>query len=86
MDQLTAIMTDPVEIPYRHQCSAVPNGPDNVQRVLIGMKLADPTFGYDHAFYDRLGRSVCVPEPRTTQNSSMTDTRKRCGTTAPATC
>lgn len=62
MDQLTAIMTDPIEIPYRHQRSAVPNSPDNVQRVLISMKLADPTFGYDHAFYDRLGRSAYMPQ------------------------
>ena len=55
-------MTDPIEIPYRHQRSAVPNSPDNVQRVLISMKLADPTFGYDHAFYDRLGRSAYMPQ------------------------
>lgn len=71
MDRLTAIMTDPVEIPYRHQCSAVPNGPDNVHRVLICMELADPTFGYDRAFYDRLGRSVCVP--RTSNNAKFFD-------------
>ena len=71
MDELTKIMVDPVEVPYRHQCSVVPNGPDNVQQVLVGMRFADPTFGYGHAFYDRLGRSVCVP--RTTNNAKFFD-------------
>ena len=35
------------------------------------MELADPTFGYDRTFYDRLGRSVCVP--RTSNNAKFFD-------------
>ncbi|MCH9275651.1 bifunctional DNA primase/polymerase [Bifidobacterium amazonense] len=48
-----------MDAPFRHQCSIIPDGPSNVQTVLMGMRVSpDP---WKHTFYDRVGRSIEVP-------------------------
>ncbi|KAA8832594.1 bifunctional DNA primase/polymerase [Bifidobacterium tissieri] len=51
---------------FRHDCSLIPNGPQNVQTVLVGMQL-DHGHGGANTFIDRLGRLVVIPR-RETQN------------------
>ena len=48
-----------MEAPFKHTCSIIPDGPSNVQRVLMGMR-PSPT-PWKHTFYDRLGQSIQVP-------------------------
>lgn len=48
---------------YRHDCSTIPDGPDNVSLVLTGMRVTH--LSEEHDFYDRLGQSVTIPKRQT---------------------
>lgn len=57
--------------PFRHTCSIIPDGPSNVQNVLMGMRVSpDP---WKHTFYDRLGRSIEVPRNEMNRNKPYFD-------------
>ncbi|TPF95302.1 bifunctional DNA primase/polymerase [Bifidobacterium sp. UTBIF-78] len=57
--------------PFRHQCSIIPDGPSNVQTVLMGMRVSSDA--WRHTFYDRLGRSVDVPRNEMNKNRPYFD-------------
>lgn len=58
-------------IPFRHTCSIIPDGPSNVQMVLMGMRVSsDP---WKHTFYDRLGQSIEVPRNEMNRNRPYFD-------------
>lgn len=58
-------------IPFRHTCSIIPDGPSNVQLVLMGMRVSsDP---WKHTFYDRLGQSIEVPRNEMNRNRPYFD-------------
>ena len=56
---------------YQHTCSIIPDGPSNVQTVLMGMNVSpDP---WRHTFYDRIGRSIEVPRNEMNKNKPYFD-------------